>query len=237
MQMVGALRQTSNLLSLRNVRAARTALRTRGHFLIEACYGQDLCNSAIEFIDGYDGDATTERNYSGTELRIWGAETKDALLGDFINECNLFASCLLGRDTEASTLLAIRNNALDPGDRVSFNGRWHIDSFRSQLKVFLFLTDTTESSGPFEFIPGTHKSVFKFRTLCSGVYLRPWDLLSDKRPYQRLNDAWVDGIRARGYRSVPVVCKRGTALIVDTSAIHRARPCLEGSRYALTAYF
>ena len=34
-----------------------------------------------------------------------------------------------------------------------------------------------------------------------------------------------------------VFCGPGTAVVVDTSAIHRARPCIEGTRYALTAYF
>jgi hypothetical protein len=237
MPVVGTIRQTSNLLTLRNVRNARTALQTRGHLLIQDCYTQDSCNSIVEFVDRCDNDATAERNYNGTELRIWGAQAKDALLASFFEECNLFASCLLGHDTEASTLLAIRNRSLDAHDQASVRGRWHIDSLRPQVKIFLFLTDTTEDSGPFEFIPGTHTWSFKLRTLFDGVYLRPSDLFTDKRPYQHLDDAWVDGLSAKGYRSVPVLCKAGTVLVVDTSAIHRARPCLNGARYALTAYF
>ena len=42
---------------------------------------------------------------------------------------------------------------------------------------------------------------------------------------------------AKGYRPVSVICKAGTMMVADTSAIHRARPCLEGSRYALTTYY
>jgi len=227
----------SGFLDLVTIRKARTVLRTDGHLLIEDCYDTQVCKSVIRFMDELESRDKTEVNYAGTELRIWDAHKRAPLLADFYRECNVFLSCLLRRDTEALTLLAIRNNALDPSDEISRRGRWHIDSFRRQLKIFLFLTDTTEASGPFEFIPGTHARTFKLGGLLGGAYLKASDPFTGRRAYQKLDDDWVESLSAKGYRPVSVICKAGTMMVADTSAIHRARPCLEGSRYALTTYY
>jgi hypothetical protein len=34
-----------------------------------------------------------------------------------------------------------------------------------------------------------------------------------------------------------MLCDEGSVVIVNTSAIHRARPCFEAGRYALTSYY
>lgn len=231
------MNQNSSFLNLMNIKNARRSLNTDGYLIIENGYSQDFCKSIIRFMDEHKSDDKTEEYYAGTELRIWDAQKKGSLLDSFSQECNVFISCLLCNDTEAYTLLAIRNNALDQADKLSTIGRWHIDSFRKMLKIFLFLTDTTELSGPFEFIPRTHTKSFKFQMLCNGSYFKASDIFSGRRPYQKLDDIWVNELSAKGYSPVPVICKAGTILVVDTSAIHRARPCLQGSRYALTAYY
>lgn len=238
--------QIDHFLDLNNIQNARKAIKESGFYLVENAYPQEFCRSVIEFMNNHKNDnqienkkfAGTEMNYAGTELRVWEAHKKDPLLQRFYQECNLTMSSLLRKDVEAFTVLAIKNQMIDPFDESLKKGRWHIDSFLRQLKIFLFLSDTTEQSGPFEFIPKTHTKSFKLRRLCSGVYIKPADLLSGgKRAYQCLNDVWIDKLSANGFKPAPVICKAGTILIIDTSAIHRARPCIQGSRYALTTYF
>lgn len=227
-----------NLLRLENVRGARRALRTDGYFTIEDAYPVNFCRELIHIVDSLLPDQRTEVNYAGTELRIWDAQKHHALLQDFYDQCNVFTAALTGMDVEADTLLAIRNRALESSDQKSRFGRWHIDSFRRQLKVFLFVTDTTEQSGPFEFVPRTHAAAFKMQMLARGVYFRPGDLLSRKgvRAYSRIGESVVEGLSKSGFASMPFLCKAGTALVIDTSSIHRARPCTAGVRYALTTY-
>jgi hypothetical protein len=229
---------TGNLLRLENIRGARRALKTNGYFTIEGAYPVGLCREFIDIIDSHVPDQRTDVNYAGTELRIWDAQKHHSLLNDFYDQCNVFTAALTGMDVEADTLLAIRNRTLEASDQTSRVGRWHIDSFRRQLKVFLFLTDTTEQSGPFEFVPRTHAGGFKVQMLARGVYFRPGDLLSrtGARAYARIDETVVEGLSKSGFAPMPSLCKAGTALVIDTSSIHRARPCTAGARYALTTY-
>jgi hypothetical protein len=226
-----------NFVRFEHVRQARAALRESGALLIPDAYDPGRCAEIAAWIDHCAERTDTEKNYAGTEVRIWNSERKHPLLAEFWSECNVFMSALERRDSEAFSVLAIRNRALAANDRPSQMGRWHIDSFRRQLKIFLFLVDVTEDSGPFEYIPGTQAAGFKSRQLLTGVYLRPGDAFTSRRRYARLDDGWVERIAGRGYRPQPVLCSSGTVMVVDTSAVHRARPCSVGTRYALTAYY
>jgi len=228
---------TNDFLHQVNFENARRDLKKNGYYIIENAYDQDFCSKAIEFIDTYNSESS-EVNYEGSELRIWDAQKKDSLLNRFNQDCNLSMSSFLQKHMEAHTLLAIRNRPVNSSDESLKKGRWHLDSLTKQMKIFLFLTDTTESSGPFEFIPKTHTNTFKLRMLCGGAYLTLSDILSGgDRSYQKLSDDWVAKLATKGFQPTPLICKAGTMLVVDTSAIHRARPCLEECRYALTAYF
>lgn len=214
-------------------------LKQKGYWIIEDVYSKDYCNSLIDFINNYKEENNIEINYKGTELRIWDAQKKNNLFLRFYQESNHLLSRLLGSRQEAKTLLAIKNLPLNSDDDDSKKGRWHLDSFRNQLKTFLFLTDTNENSGVFEFIPESHKMIFKLNMLFRGHYFRLSDFFKGKkkRSYQWLNDSLIEKLLSTDMPSMPVLCKAGTVLIVDTSAIHRARPCSEGHRYALTAYY
>lgn len=229
---------TGAFLTFENVRGARHALGSDGCFAVVEAFPSSFCQEVINFIDEHEPDKRTEVNYSGTELRIWDAQTRHPLLREFYDQCNVFTTALTGVDLEADTLLAIRNRTLDESDQKSRIGRWHLDSFRRQIKVFLFLTDTTEQSGPLEFLPGTHAAGFKVKMLGRGLYITPGDLLSGKgtRAYQRIDEALVERLSESGFVPVPFLCKAGTVLVIDTSSIHRARPCTAGARYALTTY-
>lgn len=227
----------NSFVTLKNIQAARQALDEQGHLVLPQGYSAEACQEIIRYMDGHQPDQRTEVNYGGTELRIWDAHKRTPALQHFMDQCDVFLSCLQQTDMQGYTLLAIRNRALPAGDTVNMLGRWHIDSFRRMLKVFLFLTDTSEKTGPFEFIPGTHSKAFKARMILSGFYFQPKDVFSKTRAYQKLDDNRVGTLASKGYQSVPMLCKAGTILVMDTSAIHRARPCLEGARYALTAYY
>lgn len=224
-------------LTSENIRRARGLVKREGFAVFENAYSSEFCRSVIDLIDRHRGTEDTELNYAGSELRIWHAERLDVELAMFRRACDQFVSGLAGRDIEAFNLLAIRNVPIAPNDEASRVGRWHLDSFRKMYKVFLFLTDTTDASGPFEFVPRTHTMSFKTRMALRGAYFTMSDLLTGRRAYQRLTDSWVDGLSAAGHKPLAVTCKTGTVMVVDSSVVHRARPCAEGARYALTAYY
>lgn len=228
---------SKTFLTLSNIMSAREAIKATGFFAIENIYGKEYCDEIIDVIDTIGPDEKTEINFAGSELRIWDAQKRHPLLSKFNEDCNIFMSCMTGTDSEAFTLLAIRNKPLESADEASKKGRWHLDSFKQQLKIFLFLTDTTELSGPLELIPQTRSKTFRIRMLINGSLIKVAGLLNRQREYEKLNDEWVNLVVSKEYPPQPIICKAGTVLIVDTSAIHRARPCIEGTRYALTSYY
>ena len=112
--------------------------------------------------------------------------------------------------------------------------------YSSQEKIFLFLSDTNEDSGPFEFIPNTHKSTFRIRKALENGFFFDFSKIfnNSSRPYQSIDDDKIEYLFSQGFKSHPVITKAGSILIVNPSyLIHRARPCVSGHRYALTSYF
>lgn len=219
-----------------DVESARAALAGEGAHIALGLLPESVCDQMISIIDAHQERARTERNYADTELRVWDAEHLDPLLRAFRDESDRLLTAIEGRSRRAYTLLAIRNRPVDTADASLVQGRWHIDSLSRQVKVFAFLTSTTAESGPFEYVPGTQSWSFKLRMLVGGHYLAPTDVIRGSRAYSSVSDNVLARLKQTP-AGVSVECPRGSIMVVDTSALHRARPCVRGSRYALTAYY
>ncbi len=221
---------------------AKKAMKKDCYFLMPNIYSKEFCEEIKSNIDNINSNVGVEINYGGTETRIWSAQKRFDAVKRFFDESNKFVSAVLEEDHIAGTVLAIKNNPLPIEDQKNKIGRWHADSFNSQEKVFLFLSDTTETSGPLEFIPNTHKTLFRLRKAFEpGFFFNHMHFFTKKgnlRQYQSIPDSKVSPLFNKGYNSKPVLVKAGTVLLIDTAKlIHRARPCIEGERYALTAYY
>ena len=182
-----------------------------------------------------------EINFGGTETRIWSAQKRFNGVKTFFEDSNVFLSSLLKQESIAGTVLAIKNTPLPDEDLNHRLGRWHIDSWRPQEKVFLFLSDTSEKSGPFEFIPKTNKNLFRLRkALEPGFFFDHFSMLkkSSVRRYTSIPECKILSLLNKGYEARPVLVKAGTVMVINSSKlIHRARPCKEVERHALTAYY
>ena len=193
------------------------------------------CGSLMELIDSVPSESC-EINYGGTEKRIWDAHQLSPAVEAFRKFSNDLLARLFERPANAHTVLAYSNKPI-PDNSELLHGRWHLDSIRSQIKVFAFLTKTTERSGPLELLEGTHRPLFKAIETVKGTYLNAASFTGGARPYQMIPDEKIEQIAAKGRKVRPVLCDAGTIVVVNTSAIHRARPCLEHGRYALTSYY
>src|SRR5437867_3418240 len=157
--------------NLDNIRRARQALVTDGFYILDGQYASTTCREIQTFIECYPIDGECETFYGGTELRIWHAEKKHDAIAAFHDHCNVFLSCLLHRDVEAFTTLAISNRTLGDSNGDAARSRWHLDSVFRQLKIFLFLNGTTERSGPLELLSGTHRRMVKIQQLFIGALM------------------------------------------------------------------
>lgn len=207
----------------------------KGFALLPAHLDEGFCAPIRAFVDAFD-PAQSEINYGGSEKRVWMAHEKDAAIAEFRTFADGLLSALYGKQVTSRDTLAIRNLPVEQKPDL-IKGRWHLDSLRTQIKVFAFLTGVTERSGPLEVIPGTHRGGFKALHVMDGQLLKLADFRGSNRKYQKLDDAWVDRMAKAAGGEKPLTCPAGTVAVVDTSAIHRARPCLEANRYALTSYY
>jgi hypothetical protein len=220
-----------------NVDVARADLMDQGWTIIGNVLDRSSLDAIRSEIDALAQAPEVEINYGGSEHRIWHADQKSELVGYFKLFSDHVISAVESETIEAFNVLAIRNRTLSSDDAKLRKGRWHMDSFKRQLKVFVFLSDVTEKSGPFEMIPRSQRYDFKIRHLIAGDLIAPKDLFDGTRKYQHLEEELISRIVDRGYESKAFAVPAGTIALVDTSSVHRARPCVEGERYALTSYY
>jgi Phytanoyl-CoA dioxygenase (PhyH) len=218
-----------------NPEAIRAGLKNRGFAFLPRRIGAADCAVLRGFIDAVP-EETCEINYAGSEKRIWDAHRRIPEIEGF----RAFSDNLLRKIFEqvpaAQTVLAYSNRPIPHAPELLRN-RWHLDSLRRQIKVFAFLTPTTENSGPLELLEGSHKLGFKAMELLRGNLVDLSILTKGKRAYQQLSDRRIEKLLTDGRRAVPMLCDEGSIVIVNTSAIHRARPCFEAGRYAMTSYY
>ncbi len=166
----------------------------------------------------------------GSDNRMFGVEATSALLAEFhydrflrgvgelIGGLTLYNFATLGARIEATP----ENNGSGDG--------WHRDGHGFQFKSILYLCDVTEENGPFEFLPGSHtRWRAGFDTITGNL---------PPAPKSRYEPAAIDRMnRWFGTRRRRYLAKAGTLLLVNTSGIHRGRPLMHGTRYALTNYY
>jgi hypothetical protein len=231
---INAERPFGSVLENLNYEEIDRKLSADGWVLIEEKAEDTLVENLVAEIDRLGVDESCEINYDGSECRIWKAHEKSEYMDAFRQFSDYVLSTVVNEEMAAFDILAIRNRPVGPAFH---QGRWHLDSFRRQLKVFMFLSDVTEDSGAFEMIPGTNASSFKFMQAIRGNLITPNDMLRGTRSYAKLEEQLIEEVLSKGYQSKTFVVGAGSIALVDTSCVHRARPCVSGQRYALTSYY
>jgi ectoine hydroxylase-related dioxygenase (phytanoyl-CoA dioxygenase family) len=226
-----------NVIGQSDVPFVQKNLKENGYFIFREQVDQNVIDELKLSIDSLAATTDTEQNYGGSEHRIWKAHEKSPLIKEFCDFSDEVVSLVESIRCNAFDILAIRNQSLGKDASALSKGRWHIDSFRRQIKIFLFLSDVTMTSGAFEMIPGTHANSFKIKQAFRGRFFTPKDLIEGTRAYSKFKEEFIEKILLTGREAKIFTVSAGSIAIVDTSCIHRARPCTDGSRYALTSYY
>lgn len=132
--------------------------------------------------------------------------------------------------TRSSFLMANRVKHVE--GNLGSGGGWHRDSYLfPQIKLITYLSDVNEDNGPFEYIPGTHRLNNKKSDVFKGNY----EFDANRSVPSRFSDK---SIKAKYSQNdiFRVTGQKGTAVLVDTSGIHRGMPIKSGVRYACTKY-
>lgn len=105
---------------------------------------------------------------------------------------------------------------------------WHRDSpISPQYKAILYLTDVSDSNGPFQYMPKTNslENIIKIAKL-----------LNLKISDYRYSDKNIDNLLDNGFNIKTFNAKRGTLILADTRGIHRGKIIEKNYRVALTRY-
>ncbi|MGA4604084.1 phytanoyl-CoA dioxygenase family protein [Pseudoalteromonas maricaloris] len=217
----------SLLHPLKKVKNQRS-LYNDGFLVLENFFSPEQCNELIQLFD--DLEQSCAITY-GSDRRIFGLDLVSDIHRDLVGKnkkAHEIGTSYIGSDLELVTTLGGKVKR-DP-DNLGSGGGWHRDSFLSQFKMIVYLTDVDEDNGPFQYVNGSNLLRGKLK---DASYRDKGDI---RNP--RYEDEYVRMlVGKKGFDLTTFTGKAGTAILCDTSGIHRGMPVVNGTRYAVTNYY
>ncbi len=202
-------------------------LDRNGFYVIENYLERNKC---LESLNVYKDNFAKYSQFvhHGQDKRIYGIEKVNKSSHKFFEDENLLKiGNYVNKENSycAFTLL----NWLEDGNNGSSGEGWHRDSFLSQYKTILYLTDVNTNSGPFQIIPKSHKLINILKLMLFGDldYLQTRYSNNEINKFQKLLNS----------KTITITAKAGTLIIFNSSTIHRGKPIKKGERMALTNYY
>ena len=118
-------------------------------------------------------------------------------------------------------------------DEVRMADLYHFDNWRPIYKAFLYLTDVSEESGPFVYLPGTH---------LGGSWRRKketeFDALGQSDSFGHFFPQEIRALREEfNWEPRIMTGDAGTLILADLRGLHRGTPLASGYRVLLTNVF
>lgn len=168
------------------------------------------------------------RDELNSDTRMYGVERLDKSFDD------IFDVAILNKTynsyiSNVMNSIILCNHVVPVGKNKGSGGGWHRDSInRRQLKFILYLTDSSEKTGCFQYIRKSHFLSEKYKIN------KKLGLKTDEYRYE---DEQIDLLlKERATDLISVEGKKGDLIIADTSGIHRGKPIEKEERYAVTKY-
>ena len=228
------LSKNSQKLDKADIKKADEELNDYGFYLKENFLDDKSINDIKNFLFKLKGNYISDEflDYNKYELNL----TNPKGVQFRYDPSEILESPLIQNILTNSGILEIVNNYLDALPLIddvycwwSFKSKkadsasaqmWHFDMDRPKwIKVFVFLTDCTDTSGPHLFISKTHQNGYLPKVIRNQGYSRLNDELIKKNFHKK------DIVR--------FVTKKGSILFEDTRGIHKGEQVLFGNRLIL----
>ena len=206
-------------------------LKSRGFVILDHYYSPAECNLIKDEIDRVVDQYPEAISLSddNSDIRIFDAEKISPAIRRF-HEDPFLLGILRGHartDVINTSTLAARLSSV-VGNEGS-GGGWHRDSFGSPIKAILYVSNVTDDTGPFQFLPSSNK----LKNIVRDLWITRLPFLK-----YRFTEEDISQIRRLGnYEIKTLIGDAGTVVLIDTAAIHRGKPISLNSRYALTNYY
>lgn len=208
-------------------------IKTNGFYVIPNFYTETECIEVRHEINNllkkYKDQVQVDQ--TGSDHRIWGADRISPLIRKFFT--NSFVDKIVNAyqktDNKVGFTLAAR---LDyKPDNLGSGGGWHRDTAHSkQIKAILYLSLVTKTSGPFQYIKGSHLSLSVIRETFASDFSLNQNRFTNEEIEKLLTKNNLQKLQT-------FTAKAGTLILVDTRGLHRGMPILESDRFALTNYY
>jgi len=207
-------------------------LRKNGIVMIPGYYSEEQCKELTQKVEqllsDYKDKSWTDSTQS--DSRIFGAELASDEVKNYHNDAYLHSIGSAYFKTKLINLTTLANRVKYAPNNMGSGHGWHRDSiYYKQFKSIIYLVDTTEENGPFEYLIGSH-------TTSSALDIIKKTTVDGTN--DRLNDNDINEIvKETGIERKSFPGKAGTLILVNTRGIHRGMPIRQGTRYALTNYY
>ena len=208
------------------------ALEEKGIVVIPGYYTAEQCsalkNTVEQLLTDYKDRSWTDE--VGSDTRLYGTDLVSKEVHQFYADKYLHSIGVAYLNTNLINLTTLANRLKYSPDNLGSGHGWHRDSlYYKQFKAIIYLSDTTEDNGPFEYLIGSH-TVESMLKIINETSL---DGTNDRLTEEDVNTiAGLEGIERRSFPG-----KAGTLILVNTLGIHRGKPIRSGYRYALTNYY
>ncbi|MDF2529167.1 MAG: hypothetical protein K0Q57_47 [Gammaproteobacteria bacterium] len=201
-------------------------IKLKGYYVLPQFYSRAQCELLSQQVLTMMLEQSAQIK-NADDKRLFGAENFSADVLDFKNNSFLQEIASAVNQKPSSTAFVLAGML---GERIggSSGAGWHRDSFFSQFKAMVYLTDVAAENGPFQILEGSHhlfeiiKDMFKAKL---------------RFMQNRLAEDEVKSLAHLGKRLKTFTAPAGTLILFNSSAIHRGSPIEAGSRISLTNYY
>jgi len=202
-----------------------------GYVQINNYWNSENCRQAISAIDKLclkDRIPFSWVDEKKSDFRFFRAENHDPIFESFYSDdfIEKVRRGFTGRSQADKLVLAAKLIYKDGNE--GSGGGWHMDSpFALQFKAFLFLTNVSNENGPLEVMTQTKDNLLRMKLEFRGI--------KNLGQYRFTNNE-AEKIQSLTGKPIAFTVPAGTLILANVSSLHRGRPILSGTRYALTLY-
>ncbi|HSZ71545.1 MAG TPA: phytanoyl-CoA dioxygenase family protein [Cytophagaceae bacterium] len=215
------------------VKEAVDHINRHGFFVVKDFYSAETCQAIIKDMEAKMTEYASKVwvDEEGADHRLFGLDRVSEITRQFYDDKFITAVMHAFLATKVEITGFTLAGKIKPAHKnLGSGGGWHRDIvFGKQFKALVYLTDTKEENGAYQYVADTHThAVLMDQILNNNIKARQ----------NRFSEEEVSAIlNSPKYKLETITGKAGTVILTDTTGIHRGKPITEGLRYALTNYY